>query len=530
MKLLPLWLSVICLFAGAASVAAQDFYGSGIQNIQVVLPASRWDILLDSLKNVNPENRLLGSVTVNGIRYDSIGIRYKGNSSYFRTRKSTIKKLPVNIKLDYKRKGQTLREGQNAIKLSNAFLDPSFIRDPLGYEVVRRYMPAPRCNFSRLTINQTYFGLYVNTESIDANFLLRHFGSVKGSLIKCDPDNWKRVRSQSGCPKGENASLAYLGDNPECYEPFYEVEQPSDWYPLLNLIRVLNKSPERIETVLNVDQALWMLALNNVMVNLDSYNGSLSHNYYLWFDSTGVGHPLIWDLNMAFGGWRRNFSFEEMTDEQLITFQPLADFDNPKRPLLSKLLKQPLYRKVYLCHLKTIAQDYLSKGQLLSRAQQMQKEIDGLVKTDSLKLYTYPDFQRSLDQTMTSGIDHIIGIRQLMEKRGQFLSKHPLLNKPAPTITEVNQSLGEGQLTITARLSTAIAGWLCHRQHNYAAFQRTAMWDDGSHGDGVAGDGIYTAQLDRNQIRDFYLIAEGMEAATTFPERASRERIMAIEK
>jgi spore coat protein CotH len=181
------------------------------------------------------------------------------------------------------------------------------VREPLGYEVARKYMPAPLCNFANVYINNKYYGLYVNSESVDASFISKHFGTTTGDLVKCDPDNWKKTRSQNGCPKGENASLVYLNESPGCYEAFYEVENERAWKPLLNLIRVLNRTPDQIETVLDVDQTLWMLAFNNVMVNLDSYNGSLSHNYYLWFDTTGVAHPILWDLNMRFGGWRRNF-------------------------------------------------------------------------------------------------------------------------------------------------------------------------------------------------------------------------------
>jgi hypothetical protein len=113
--------------------------------------------------------------------------------------------------------------------LSNAFLDPSFIRDPLAYEVIRQYMPAPECNFAKVYVNTTFYGLYVNTESIDEAFVQKHFQTDKGYLIKCDPDNWKRVRSQTGCPKGENASLAYLNDSAGCYDSFYEVDTAAAW-------------------------------------------------------------------------------------------------------------------------------------------------------------------------------------------------------------------------------------------------------------------------------------------------------------
>ena len=356
------------------------------------------------------------------------------------------------------------------------------------------------------------------------HFIKKHFGVENGNIVKCDPDNWKRVRSQSGCPKGENASLAYLNDNIGCYDAFYEVDDPSVWKKLINLIKVLNKTPEKIESVLDVDQTLWMLALNNVIVNLDSYNGSLSHNYYLWFDTTGMAHPLIWDLNMSFGGWRRNFSFEEMKDDELIQYQTLSEIDNPKRPLISKLLKNAYYRKIYLAHLRTINNEWLKSGKLIARAKALTKDIDPWVKLDSLKLYSYADFQNGLDKTMKSGLDNVIGINQLMLKRGEWLSQHPMLNKLQPKIAEVKHAKEGEKIKVTARLTDATKGaWLYYRMQKSFVFSHTPLLDDGANGDTKAGDGIFTTLIDASIIKQYYIAAEGEEGAATFPERASFE-------
>ncbi|MEO6040072.1 MAG: CotH kinase family protein, partial [Saprospiraceae bacterium] len=526
MKFRPLLLLLAYASLGlTTTLQAQDFFSNGIQDVRIDLPYRDFDFKLDSLKKANPDARLVGSVTVNGTRFEGAGVRYKGNSSYFRTRNETLKKLPFNIKLDFQKKGNKLREGYTTVKLSNAFLDPSFIRDPLTYELIRNYMPAPLCNFAKLTVNGKPYGLYINTEAIDKVFIQKHFGTMTGHIVKCDPDNWQRVRSQSGCPKGENASLVYLNDNTGCYDAFYEVDDAAAWKPLLNLIKVLNKTPDKIETVLDVDQTLWMLALNNAFVNLDSYNGSLSHNYYLWIDTTGVSHPLIWDLNMAFGGWRRNFSFVELKDEELIQYSPLAEIDNTKRPLISKLLKNPLYRKIYLAHLRTIVNEQLKTGKLVSRAQSLMKDIEGLVKQDTMKLYTYNDFQKSLDQTMVDGPDHVIGLRQLMDKRTAWLIKHPLLNKAQPVIADVQHSSAAGKVRVTARFTGATGAWLFYRNDRMFAFTRLAMLDDGANGDATAGDGIFTAEVPASSVKHYYVAAESAEAAATFPERASYEFI-----
>ncbi len=513
----------LCCLLGFQAYA-QDFYGAGIQEVKLEFSHKNWDVMLDSLKKANPEARVLATAWVNGQRFDSVGVRYKGNSSYFRTRNETRKKLPMNVKLDYKKKGQSLKDGQTSIKLSNAFLDPSFLRDPLSYEVIRKYMPAPQCNFSKVYLNGKYWGLYINSESVDPQFFKKHYGVDGGHIVKCDPDNWKKVRSQTGCPKGENASLTYLNDNAGCYDAFYEAENPSSWKLLINLIKVLNKTPDQIESVLNVDQTLWMLALNNTMVNLDSYNGSLSHNYYLWFDSMNVAHPIIWDLNMSLGGWRRDFSFQEMSDDQLIQYSPLAEFDNLRRPLISKLLKNSFYRKIYLSHVKTIVNENLANGQLMNRAQSMIKEIDPWVKQDSLKLYSYTDFQGSMDKTMNNGPDNVIGIKHLMSKRTEWLSKHPLLNKLQPVISDALATKEGQKVKVSGKLTNATKGaWLFYRAKKQYAFKRVQMVDDGTNGDQAAGDGIFTATIDAALIKQWYLAGEGDEGAATLPERASFE-------
>ena len=519
-----LFLISICLFWGFQLSAQKDFYNMDkIQEVRITLKQNKWDRILDSLKRNSPSSRLKGNATVNGNTYQDVGVRYKGNSSYYRTRNETYDKLPFNIKLDFKNKSQEIVNRWGTIKLSNAFLDPSFIRDPLTFEMVRKYMPASRCNFAKLYVNDTFYGLYINTESVDKEFLEEHFGTNKGQLVKCDPDNWKRVRSQSGCPKGDNASLMWLNDKPGCYDAFYEVDDVESWDPLLKLIKTLNRSPKEIETVLNVDQTLWMLALNNCMVNLDSYNGALSHNYYIWFDDTGVGHPIIWDLNMSLGGWRRNFSFSEMSDKELVELQPLAEFNNPRRPLISQLLKNSFYRKIYLAHYKTIVQEVLESGELNRRAEDWMALIDETVQADKMKLYGYEDFKNSLDKTMPTGPDHVIGIRQLMDARTQWLLEHPLLTKAQPSISSASHQREGSGWKITAQFDQVEDAFLCYRFNRAYKFDRVPMYDNGENGDNMANDGIYTAVVEGSANIHYYLAATNKSAGATLPARASME-------
>ena len=60
---------------------------------------------------------------MDGITYDSVGVRYKGFSSVSVNRI----KNPFNIKLDYIIEGQD-HQGIDKLKLSNCYQDPSFIK------------------------------------------------------------------------------------------------------------------------------------------------------------------------------------------------------------------------------------------------------------------------------------------------------------------------------------------------------------------------------------------------------------------
>ena len=44
----------------------------------------------------------------------------------------------------------------------------------------------------------------------------------------------------------------------------------------------ISNNISNIETILDVDRALWMLVYDNLFVNLDSYIGKFKKNYYLY--------------------------------------------------------------------------------------------------------------------------------------------------------------------------------------------------------------------------------------------------------
>ncbi|MBK7667237.1 MAG: hypothetical protein IPJ32_07725 [Sphingobacteriaceae bacterium] len=81
----------IVLFCLAGSkLTSQTFYNtSAIQKIEVQFAQANWDYMLDTAK-MGKENYIMAQwVKINGVLLDSVGVKYKGNSSF----DSTYKKI-----------------------------------------------------------------------------------------------------------------------------------------------------------------------------------------------------------------------------------------------------------------------------------------------------------------------------------------------------------------------------------------------------------------------------------------------------
>ena len=118
-------LLLVLLFSSIFSTNAQTFYDlNTIQTIEITFAQSNWDALLDAAE---PSDAYIEaqSVAINGVTYNTVGVKYKGNSSY----NANQVKNPWHIELDtYTDQNY---QGYTDIKLSNLYNDTSFVREIL---------------------------------------------------------------------------------------------------------------------------------------------------------------------------------------------------------------------------------------------------------------------------------------------------------------------------------------------------------------------------------------------------------------
>lgn len=500
---------------------AQGIYDlEHITEIKVKFQESNWEELLDKMKAKGDKKRLTATVTIDGQVFTEVGVRYKGNSSYNNPKSKGTKKLPFNMKATYKKKNQLFPGGYKTIKLSNVFRDASYTREVLSYEIARKYMPAPKCNFAKLYVNDVYIGLYNNTQAVDKILLEDAFDSSAGAFFKCDPEySILKKLEERRCPAGDKASLMYLGEDKNCYIGWYELESKEDahWNELIQFIKNLNQSaPADFENIMNVDMVLWMHAFNNILVNLDSYTGRLSHNYYLYKTPDGLFTPLVWDMNISLGGFPYDgLKKGKLTSEELQRYSMFAHYKtkNKKRPLITNLLADPLYRKIYVGHCKTILEENFSNGAYLELAKKVQRIIDNEVMNDPNKLYSYDDFKKNLNSSVSIGLSDIIGVKELVDKRLEYLTKHPLFNGTNPSISEPYANHSDGTIFFSAKIKDAEMAWVAYRNSSRDQWKKVAMSDDGT--------GEWRGSAEGSSNMEYYFIAEGNRLATCNPPNAS---------
>ncbi|MCB0597191.1 MAG: CotH kinase family protein [Lewinellaceae bacterium] len=527
MKRSILILSSLFFLSSLSSVMAQDdFYDvKSIQEIKINFEQDNWRYVLDSLR-FNGEGLLLGSIEINGQKFKDIGVRYRGSRSF----QPGNKRNSLYIKLNFIDKEQNY-QGQQTVKLSSALRDPSMVREVLGYEIARQYMPAPRANYTKVIVNGEYYGLFVNVEPIDEAFLSQYFSNGDGTFVQCAPNLVEE--EPQGCKSDVFGSLQY-DNSAKCYLHNFVLLSESGWDDLIELTYVLNQKPDEVSRVLDVDRTLWMLAFNNLLVNLSSYTGRYSENYYLYKNEQGQFVPILYDLNLCFGSYKNTGIGSDLKLKELSEMDPLLHIDNPAKPLISRLLGNEEYQKIYLAHIRTMMSDFFRREQYAERAKELQDLIRKDFEEDTNRYYSMEDFNASLTETIGKR-SRIPGLKELMGPRTAYLKENALLSVVPPEVTDVSVSRRERfssekvtDFKIQARIDKFPKNVVLYYRFDHSApFSKAEMRDDGKHNDGEAEDNVFGAVVKPNNgsnTIEYYIFAENAKAVAFDPPRYMHEQ------
>lgn len=460
---------------------------------------------------------LPATLIADGKSYPDVGVRYKGNSSYFLV---PGKKKSFNISMDFTDSSQNLK-GYETLHFHNGIFDPSFLKEVFFENLTRKYGPSLQAAFIHLFINGNDWGIYNHIQSPDGEFIKEWFLNNKGSRWRAEPPGFENKSPGLGTSiaPGRNA-MNYLGESQSKYEENYTLKRSKvkdPWDKLRHAFRVLDQSddPDSLMKILDVDRALWFLAKEIVFEDFNGYVVNGGMDYYLYFDeATGRLVPLLYDNNMVMHSPEANWNlFMGATDSLL--------------PLCYKLFNIPRFRQRYLSHVRTITRDLFRDSIYEPLIDRYFKLIEHKTYADKRKLMTNYEFVSAKDSLKT-----------WMKKRRTFILNHPEVNREELTFDRIESDADlngpeDGQkvaikLYISGNLKPAQV--ILHYSPGYdGVYKRINMTDDGKNGDSAANDGIYGASIPGHsggQFVRFYLeaIANDDIGTTSFiPEGAEHD-------
>lgn len=473
------------LFTG--NKPATGLYDSAtIRNVYLEFPQSDyWQLLR---QNYNSQTEIPARLTVDGVRYDSVGVRFKGETSYFQL-PTNAQKMSFNISLDFVKPEQRLMS-YKTLNFNNAFQDGSFVREVFYLHQLRRHIPAAKANFVNLYINGEYWGPYPNIQQLNKDFLEEWFPSNDGC-------NWRAERpgiTGPGGPWGDGtAALNFLGPDTSRYLQYYNLKSsdvPNPWSKLAAACDALNNTPtanlpDVLPKFFDIDRLLWHIASEIAFSDDDSYVFKGKNDFHVYYEPETARITLL------------EYDGNSVMTPTLATWSPFYNESKVNYPVLNKILAVPRWRQRYLAHLRTILAEEMDIQECNLLLDNLRRQIDTHVQNDPKKLYTYQRFT-----------DEFSVLRNFITSRRNFLLANPEVAQPAPSISNVNYVNTAGQawtppsmqekVYVQARASAA--GGLLKVNLHYSSkltgnFTVVQMLDDGLNRDGAAGDGIFGAAI-----------------------------------
>ncbi len=479
-----------------------------VHDVRLEFAQPNWWTLMEN--NYDSGTDIMATCWIDGIQYDSVGVRFKGQTSY---RRNNTEKKSFNITLDYIIDGQDV-DGYNTFNLNCGWEDNTSMREVLYNNIGHHYYMSLKANYVGLEINGVNWGPYQSIQQFDSDYIREWYLSNDGSI-------WRAVTSRATGPGSPRfgvgrSTLNYNGSDSADYNLDYDLrrtEQADPWAGMIAACDVLNNEPlatleEALAPVLDIDKACWFLAHENVFGDDDGYINKGGSDYFVYYEAeTKRLVPMEYDGNSVLGN--RAVSWDLFYNE-----------DDDNFPLLNRMLAVPSIRQRYLAHVRTILDDYFTPEFTTPRIDAWAELIDQMVQDDPKKFYTYAEFQASISSLKQA----------IVNRRNVLLNNNELANRTPLTIGDVSYSVAGTDwqsprateaVDVVARVSGSVGSskvWLHYGAGLTGVFSRVEMLDDGLHNDGTAGDGLYGGSippLGSVTYGRYYIEAIAADAAAT---------------
>jgi spore coat protein CotH len=374
-------LALVMALAGAPSARAADpiFSAGVLHEFRIVMDPADWKSLR---QNFRSNTYYAANISVDGEVLQQVGIRSRGKGS----RSADKPGLLVDTN---KYVSNQEFHGLKKLVLDNVVQDASFLHEPLAYQVFEAMgIASPAISYTRLTVNDEFWGVYWLIENIDKNFLAARFGGDKeGNLFK-----YEYVENYTFTDKGSDPN-SYLG----IFKPETHEDKP-DATALMQFVAAVNGAADGAATVaaaapfIDVDKFITYVAVENAIAEQDGWAGLEGMNNFYLYQFTGQTKFVVipWDQDTSFvsGSW----PVLQRLDTNVLT---------------RKLLADPAKSQFYLAQVKAAAAAAVNSGFLLPKLEAFYGVMRNAVLADTKKPWTNDEFELGVQ-----GMRGVIAARQ----------------------------------------------------------------------------------------------------------------------
>jgi hypothetical protein len=300
----------------------QFFDETKLATIKITLPASETnneppaDYLKANRTHCKPFNYRRGSMEyqhpdgIGNIVLPDVGVRARGS----RDQPTQGLKFDVQALYTPGADGNRRFADLNRVNVLSLEGDPTHMLQCLGYRMMREVgIPAPKCNFVKVYLNDGYYGLLENVEQVNKGYVRRRYGNSNGFIYVGSPS---QNEEECGGFKDSRARLTYSGDDWSSYTGQYLLVKGTGQDAMSNLIPMLKcgdatQTPDDaafrtcISNWIDVQEWLRVIAAETLMPELESFIGYY-RNIYLYFKPDAAapnGGKFVvwpWDIDSSF--------------------------------------------------------------------------------------------------------------------------------------------------------------------------------------------------------------------------------------
>jgi len=417
---------------------------------------------------------------------EPVGFRLRGNTSRYSQKKS--------FKVSFNRFTSGGKYyGVEKLNLNGEHNDPSVIRSKVCWDVFRKMdIPASRSNHVRVYINGNYYGLYINVEHIDEEFIKTRFSYNDGNLYKCLYP----------------ANLNYLGEDPDLYKlaPYgdrtYELkinEEADDYSDIAHFIDVLNNASAddlkcNLDEVFNTYDYLKIIAADILFGDWDGYIYN-QNNYYIYHNTVTDKFEFVhydYDNTLGIDWLNRDWGTRNIYDWQ-------QHGDN-YRPLYERIMEDEELRKQYAYYMNQLISSTINIDSLITAIGERRDMIAPYLINDPYYPLDYgydmDDFYNSFNIALGGHV--VYGLFPYLETRVASIIDQLENTEMDPVIKYIRHqkvSATEVQVVAYVEAENNPADVSLEFSVDGSNWNSTPMYDDGNHNDGLANDLIYGASI-----------------------------------